>query len=116
MTKGKPHTIGKGKPSGHYGKTSGRVTQRSTDLWHPRSILRFNNSRSGPSLHPTQKPLDLMNWLVLTYTNRNDTILEPFAGSGSTVIAAAHHGRQVIAIEQNESYCEIIAKRLESGL
>lgn len=85
-----------------------------TNLYHPRSVLKFNN-RQSKSLHPTQKPLDLMKWLVLTYTNRNDTILEPFAGSGSTVVAAAYHGRKAIAIEQNQEYCDVIAERLEKG-
>ncbi len=114
-TEGKLHTIGKGQQAAHYGKTSGRMTERKTNLWHPRSIIRFNNSRSGKSLHPTQKPLDLMKWLVLSYSNRFDTLLDPFAGSGSTLAAAAHHGRRAIGIEQSEEYCEIIAKRLESG-
>lgn len=56
-----------------------------------------------------------MKWLVLTYSDRGDTILEPFAGSGSTVVAAAEHGRKVIAIEQNEEYCKTIVNRLERG-
>lgn len=114
-TVGKVHTIGKGKDTVHYGKTSGKVTKRSTNLWHPRSILRYNNSRTGPSLHPTQKPLDLMKWLVLSYSNRFDIVLDPFAGSGSTLAAATHHGRKAIGIEQDEQYCEITAKRLEAG-
>lgn len=113
-TIGKAHTIGKGKETVHYGKTSGKVTKRSTNLWHPRSILRFNNSRTGRSLHPTQKPLDLMKWLVLSYSNRLDTILDPFAGSGSTLAAAAHAGRKAIGIEQNLEYCKIIVDRLKS--
>lgn len=78
-------------------------------------MLRFNNSRVGKSLHPTQKPIDLMKWLVLTYSDRGDTILEPFAGSGSTIAAAVAHGRKVIAIEQDPKYCEIIVERIEKG-
>jgi DNA modification methylase len=112
---GKPHTIGKGTRAQHYGMSSGKTVPRQTNLYHPRSVLRFNNSRNGRSLHPTQKPLDLMKWLVLTYSDRKDTILEPFAGSGSTVVAAAEHGRKIIAIEQSLEYCEVIAKRLEKG-
>ncbi len=68
MTKGKMHTTTKTNHiPGHYGRTSGRFTSRVTDLWHPKSILRFKNTRDGKSLHPTQKPLDLMTWLVLSY-------------------------------------------------
>lgn len=114
-TVGKLHTIGKGSQPAHYGHTSGRVTPRKTNLWHPRSIIRFNNSRTGKSLHPTQKPLDLMKWLVSTYSNQFDKILDPFAGSGSTLAAAAHAGRKAIGIEQSEQYCDIIAKRLETA-
>lgn len=110
---GKRHSIGTGKAPAHYGTSSSQRIKRSTNLYHPKSVLRFNNTRSGRSLHPTQKPLDLMKWLVLTYSDRGDTILEPFAGSGSTLAAAAYHGRKAIAIEQNQEYCDVIAERLE---
>lgn len=115
MVVGRPHIIDKGNPNAHYGKSSGKVAKRSTDLYHPRSVLRFNNSRAGKSLHPTQKPLDLMKWLILSFSDRNDLVLDPFAGSGSTLAAAAHHGRRAIGIEESEEYCEIIARRLECG-
>lgn len=115
MTVGKPHVVGQNNTSKHYGKQSGRVVERTTNLYHPRSILRINNRATSRSLHPTQKPIELMKWLVLTYSDRNDRILEPFAGSGSTLAAAAHHGRQAIGIEQSEEYCVTIAKRLEAG-
>lgn len=117
MTEGKVHTRGKGNNhrARHYRVADKVVPKVTTNLYHPRSILRFNNSNGGKSLHPTQKPLDLMQWLVRTYSNRFDVILEPFAGSGSTMVAAALNGRQCIGIEQSEEYCEIIAKRLEAG-
>ena len=116
MTKGKMHTTTKSKHiPGHYGKTSGKFSSRTTDLWHPKSILRFNNTRDGKSYHPTQKPLDLMTWLVKSYTNRFDTILDPFAGSGSTLLAAAQQGRKAIGIEKDRDYCDIIVKRLQEA-
>ena len=114
--RGRPHTIGKGNRPAHYGASSGNVEERTTNLYHPKSVLKFNNTRIGRSLHPTQKPIDLMKWLVLTYTNRADLILEPFAGSGSTLVAAACHGRKAIGIEQDPAYCEVIIERLEKGL
>jgi site-specific DNA-methyltransferase (adenine-specific) len=115
MVEGKRHTIGDGNPPAHY-RTATRVHEkRSTSLYHPKSVLKFNNARSK-SLHPTQKPLDLMQWLTRTYSNRNDRILDCFAGSGSTLEAAAINGRQAIGVERSEEYCETIAKRLESGL
>lgn len=109
---GKTHTnTGKSKRPKHYaGKPLTGVPAVTTNLYHPRSVLYFNHQ--GKSLHPTQKPLDLMEWLVRTYSNRNDVILEPFAGSGSTIIAALLNSRKCIAIEQSEEYCEIIAKRI----
>jgi DNA modification methylase len=116
MIEGKMHTVAKGgNRARHYSMPTRIMPARKTNLYHPRSILRFKNRSSSKSLHPTQKPIDLMKWLVLTYSHRNDTILEPFAGSGSTLVAAAYHGRQAIGIEQSEEYCEIIAKRLERG-
>lgn len=115
MIEGKMHQRGKdGKRAAHYGGHQGKVEKVKTNLYHPRSILRF--SRDTKSLHPTQKPLNLMRWLVRTYSNRFDLILEPFAGSGSTLAAAAIEGRRAIGIEQSEAYCEIIANRLEKGI
>lgn len=62
--------------------------------------------------HPTQKPLWLMRTLIEQHTDQGDLILDPFAGSGSTLTAAKFLGRRVIGIEQDERYCEIAAKRL----
>lgn len=116
MTKGKIHTRSKGLCiTKHYHNPKAIMPGIKTNLYHPRSVLRFNNRTAAKSLHPTQKPLDLMQWLVRTYSNRNDLILDPFAGSGSTLVAAAHNGRRAIGVEQNPEYCEIIAKRLELG-
>ena len=62
--------------------------------------------------HTTQKPLSVMGWVVGLLTNENDLILDPFAGSGSTLVAAKMAGRRAIGVEVSEEYCEIAAKRL----
>jgi site-specific DNA-methyltransferase (adenine-specific) len=63
-------------------------------------------------VHPTQKPIRLMGWVIGLFPNAN-TILDPYAGSGSTLIAAKMLGRCAIGIEIEERYCEIAAKRLQ---
>ncbi len=114
MIEGKPHKRGSGdRKAAHY--STGRLVPASTsNLYYPRSVLRFPNSRAK-SLHPTQKNFELMEWLVKTYSNENQTILDPFSGSGTTLVAAQKHDRKSIGIEREEKYCEIIAERLEKG-
>ena len=63
-------------------------------------------------VHPTQKPLRLMEWCIDWSGNTTQTILDPFMGSGTTLVAAKRLGRQAIGIEIEEKYCEIAAKRL----
>lgn len=75
------------------------------------------NGTRGKKLHPTEKPLSLMKWCikqidVLKYKQRSLTILDPFCGSGTTLVAAKEMGREAIGIEKNERYCEIAANRL----
>jgi site-specific DNA-methyltransferase (adenine-specific) len=62
--------------------------------------------------HPTSKPIDLVSWLVLTYTNQDDLVLDPFSGSGTTALACMKSNRNFIAIEREEKYCEIGRRRL----
>jgi DNA modification methylase len=61
--------------------------------------------------HPTQKPLPLMRW-CLGLVSDAETVLDPFAGSGTTLVAAKLEGRQAIGIEISEKYCEIAVERL----
>lgn len=115
MTEGKMHKRGSEHGAQHY-STNNRVQPSAPSrLYYPRSIVRFPNTRIGKSLHPTQKSLGLMEWLVKTYSNRGAMILEPFAGSGTTLIAARKHGRRAVGIELSEEYCETIVGRLERG-
>lgn len=75
-------------------------------------------SENGSSLvHPTQKPVELMQWcMTLRWTDGYDSILDPFMGSGTTLVAAKNLGRKAIGIEIEERYCEIAAERLSQGV
>lgn len=78
----------------------------------PKTWLHFKRDNHGKSLHPTQKPVDLMSWLVLTYSNAGDTVLDPFTGSGSTGKACQETDRSFIGIEKEDEYHEVAQLRL----
>lgn len=79
-------------------------------VWtHP---IVLNRSHDDPRLHTTQKPEPLMRELVSLFTDSGDLILDPFAGSGTTAVAAKKLGRRCILIERQEQYCEVIATRI----
>lgn len=67
-------------------------------------------------VHPTQKPLPLMQWCIKQAGDGINTIFDPFMGSGTTLVAAKLEGKQAVGIELDESYCESAAKRLEQGV
>lgn len=80
-------------------------------VWsHP---IVLNRSGDDPRLHTTQKPQSLMVELVKLFTDEGETILDAFAGSGTTGVAAKLNGRKAILIERDEKYCEVTAKRLQ---
>lgn len=79
----------------------------------PRSVQEFSNGNNF-NLHPTQKPLDLYKYLVLTYTQPGDVVLDFCAGSGTTAVAAATLNRHFIAGDTDAGYCAIARKRLET--
>ena len=110
--RGKIHKLGgDGSTSGHYGRRRLSPT-RVTDKWHPRSILRFSKPLGPNSVHPTQKPLELMLWLLRSYSNPRHLVLDPFMGSGTSLVAAKMSGRRAIGIDSNEAFCEVAAQRV----
>ena len=92
-------------------RDKGEYTHVSNGFLHPHSILSFNTEKHK-GLHPTQKPIALMEWLVQTYTNEGDTVIDPFMGSGTTGVACAIHNRRFIGIERDERYFEIAVERI----
>ncbi|MEO1063734.1 MAG: site-specific DNA-methyltransferase [Actinomycetota bacterium] len=94
-------------------------TWTETGLRFPRTVLRFaktGNAHRGRRERSTGKPLALMEYLVRQYSKPDDTILDPFVGRGTTLIAAARAGRPAIGIERCEAECERAADRITREL
>ena len=85
------------------------------DFVQPSDVLEFNvvPNRKG-KVHPTQKPVELLEWLIRTYSNENDTVLDNCMGSGSTGVACKNLNRNFIGIELAESYFNIAKERIEN--
>ena len=79
---------------------------------YPKTIIEFKNERG---LHPTQKPVALLEYLIKTYTNENNTVLDFTMGSGSTGVACKNLNRNFIGIEKDENYYNIAKQRIEGG-
>lgn len=82
---------------------------------NPISILEFSNTIQKEKLHPTQKPVALLMYLIKTYTNENETVLDFTMGSGSTGVACKNTNRNFIGIEKDDKYFEIAKQRIENG-
>lgn len=90
-----------------------KIANVNTGYRYPRDVVRFNISAEDKYYHPTQKPLALLRYLIQTYSNENDIVLDNCCGSGSTCVAAKQTNRRYIGIELNENYFEIANKRIE---
>jgi site-specific DNA-methyltransferase (adenine-specific) len=81
----------------------------------PNDVLEFKSITGKSCLHPTQKPVDLLEFLVKTYTNENDLVLDFTMGSGSTGVACINTNRKFIGVEINEKYFNIAKDRIEAA-
>ena len=111
MTEGKPY---KSKPrkvnkDGVYGQV-GEHRNDNNGIRYPKNIIEF--SFVHKPMHPTQKPIELFEYLIKTYTNEGDLVLDNTAGSGTTAIACLNTNRQFIVMEKEQKYYDIILKRV----
>jgi len=110
FTSGKPYKCKSGKSSLNYGEQISVVTE-NIGKRYPLTIQQFPYDKE--KLHPTQKPLKLFKYLIKTYTNENNLVLDNCFGSGTTCVAAKQLNRNYIGIELNEKYCKIAYNRLK---
>lgn len=87
----------------------------STDRY-PRSVLKFPADTRKVSIHPTQKPVALLKYMIRTYTNKGDIVLDNCMGSGSTGVAAVHEGRDFIGIESDADYFHAASDRINTAI
>ena len=95
----------------NYGKHIRVPTESKDGSRCPISVLPFSRVENG--VHPTQKPLELFEWLIKTYTNEGDLVLDPFLGSGTTALACLRLQRNFIAFELEEKYFKIANERIK---
>lgn len=112
MTKGKLRKKG-GYYSEHEQALSSGTVAKLNDDYYPKAILEFTKANNKDSrLHPTQKPVELMEYLIKTYTNERETVLDNCMGSGTTGIACINTNRKFIGIEMDAKYFEIAKNRI----
>ena len=82
---------------------------------YPKHLIEFSNASRKNHFHPTQKPVALLEYLIRTYTNEGETVLDFTMGSGSTGVACVNTNRNFIGIELDEGYFNIAKKRIEEA-
>ena len=118
-----PQMVKRDKPIKGGGMSKGETTNnqhlialhKTYEYKNPTNLIVFDKIRKG-SLHPTQKPVPLLEYLIRTYTNEGETVLDFTAGSGSTGVACVNTNRNFIGIELDEGYFNIAKKRIEEAV
>lgn len=116
--RGKPYNRGlSGKESSNYRKGIRFSTASPDGSRYPVDVVKFqqcNCSKEKP-VHPTQKPVPLLEYLIKTYTNEGETVLDNCMGAGSTGVACVNTNRDFIGIELEENYFKIAKERIEKA-
>lgn len=113
FTEGKPYVRGRNHDSNVYGSYAPTKTI-SDGRRFPNDLLSISNNRSK-SQHPTQKPVPLCEYLIKTYTNEGEVVLDNCMGSGSTGVACVNTGRRFIGMELNKEFYETAAERIKKA-
>lgn len=104
----------KGKDGSHWRPSTDGKTYIRQYTNYPTTVLHFK--RPSKAVHPTQKPVDLLEYLIKTYTNEGETVLDNAAGSMSTVIACINTNRNCIAVEKDDHYYSVGCKRVHDHI
>lgn len=118
-TKGMLKKKGGGKQFvGVYGdRNKDKITKSYlSDEYHPKNIIEIGNAKRKGKIHPTQKPVALFEYLIKTYTNEGETVLDNCAGSFTTAIACINTNRKSICIEKDEGYFKMGVERIEAHI
>jgi DNA modification methylase len=114
--KDKVKGYGKGINSHGYGFKKAFLGGENLGTRYPKSILHASRNFSAQqTVHPTQKPTNVLNWLIMTYSNPSDTVMDFTMGSGGCGVAAKLTGRNFIGVEQDPKYFEIAKTRIDSA-
>lgn len=123
MVKCEPHQRNHSRGSGTHKETNrnygkyGKAEDIVTDKKYPSSIITFPKGHGKEDwLHPTAKPIELLRYLIRTYSNEGDLVLDNFAGSGSTCIAAIKENRKFIGMEIDDHFFEVAEERIKNEL
>ena len=115
LTKGKPYLTSRGKYFGrNFGSYVGAIVTQNDGFRYPRSVLCIPSE--GRAFHPTQKPVALFEYLIRTYTNAGDLVLDNCMGSGTTAIACLNTGRQFVGFELDKDYHRYAEERVRRRL
>lgn len=106
--------------AGKQGECTGKITQtsngkyRQTKTGYPKNVLKI--ASEGNTSHPTQKPVELFEYLIKTYTDEGDIVLDNCLGSGTTLVACQNTNRNGIGFEKEPKYEDIIRKRIMADI
>lgn len=117
-TKGAPYNKGirKANCTTNYGDFGETNAINETGERFPVDVIEFSNANHKDQKHPTQKPVNLLEYLIKTYTNPGEVVLDNCMGSGSTGVACVNTGRRFIGIELDDGYFNIAKKRIEEAV